>query len=207
MNFWFEFFEWIRESYEDGIKMINESWAQIAHVTTICSAAIFLLATSGPKIAVFWFWLFVIYLTLLGTCGVVKFNMFGDNPACRIIYIAGTVLLSIVGAIATGFFRTILIVGFIAVVTRILWIASYAMNTITFVRDGKIPFFERLYEKNPSLFISIYITILMLIIWIPILMLNINILGKILIMAIYLFMIPVISRLADEGVDIESIWD
>ncbi len=36
-----EFFEVIREFYEDGIGMINEFWAQIAHVTSIISALIF----------------------------------------------------------------------------------------------------------------------------------------------------------------------
>ena len=38
-------------------------------------------------------------------------------------------------------------------------------------------------------------------------MLNVNVLLKILIMAGYMFMIPIIARLADEGIDIECIFD
>lgn len=207
MNFLNEFFEWIRESYEEGMSMINESWSQIAHVTAITSVLIFLWATAPKNIAMFWFWMFAIYLCLLGACGYCKFNAADDGYVFLGIYIAVTVLLSIVGIIATGFFRTLLIVGFIGVVTRVLWIAGYALNSITLVKDGKIPFFERLYEKNPNLFILTYVAILIFMIWIPVMMLNVNVLVKIFIMVIYMFMMPIVSRLADEGIDIESIWD
>lgn len=202
-----EFFEWIREFYEDGVEMINESWAQIAHVTAIISVNIFLWANCSKNVAMFWFWLFAIYLCLLGVCGFVKFSVLDDNPALLIIYIAGTVGLTVAGIIATGFFQTILIVGFIGVVTGVLWKAGYALNSITLVRDGKLPFFERLYNKNPKAFILTYIAILVLMIWIPVMMLSVNVLIKIFIMAVYMFIIPIISRLADEGIDIESLFD
>lgn len=202
-----EFFEWIREFYEDGVEMINESWAQIAHVTAIISVNIFLWANCSKNVAMFWFWLFAIYLCLLGTCGFLKFSTFEEDYKYPCIYIAGTILIAVVGAIATGVLRTVIIVGFIMTVTCVLWKAGYALNSITLVRDGKLPFFERLYNKNPKAFILTYIAILVLMIWIPVMMLSVNVLIKIFIMAVYMFIIPIISRLADEGIDIESLFD
>ena len=206
MRFLRELFEGIRESYADGVEMINESWAQIAHVTSIISVLIFLWATS-PRIGMFWFWLFAIYMCLLGVCGFLKFDTFEDDYKYTCIYAAGTVLLIVVGGIATGVIKTVSIVGFVAVVTKVLWMAGDALVAVTLTVDGKKPFFEKLYNKNPKVFILTYIAILILLIWIPVMMLNVNVFLKILIMAGYMFMIPIIARLADEGIDIECIFD
>jgi len=202
-----EFFEVIREFYEDGIGMINEFWAQIAHVTSIISALIFLWVIAPKNVAGLWFLLFTIYICLLATCGFVKFNILDDNPALLIVYIVGTVGLAIVGAVATGILRTVMIVGFVALVTCILWKAGYALNSITLSRSRKKPFFERLYNKNPKAFILTYVAILVLVMWIPVMMLSVNLLLKIFIIAGYILIIPIVSRLADEGIDIESLFD
>lgn len=201
------FFEVIREFYEDGIGMINESWAQIAHVTSIISALIFLWVIAPKNVAGLWFLLFTIYICLLATCGFVKFNILDDNPALLIVYIVGTVGLAIVGAVVTGILRTVMIVGFVALVTCILWKAGYALNSITLSRSRKKPFFERLYNKNPKAFILTYVAILVLVMWIPVMMLSVNLLLKIFIIAGYILIIPIVSRLADEGIDIESLFD
>ena len=206
MRFLRELFEAIRESYEEGVEMINESWVQIAHVASIVSVLIFLWATS-PRIGMFWFWLLAIYMCLLGVCGFCKMSTFEEDYMYPCIYIAGTILIVIVGVIATGLVRTIIIVGFIAGVTKLLWVAGIPLNSITLVRDGKLPFFERLYDKNPKAFILTYIAILVLLVWIPIMMLNVNVLLKILIMAGYMFVVPIIARLADEGIDLETLLD
>jgi hypothetical protein len=202
-----EFFEVIREFYEDGIGMINEFWAQIAHVTSIISALIFLWVIAPKNVAGLWFLLFTIYICLLATCGFVKFNILDDNPALLIVYIVGTVGLAIVGAVATGILRTVMIVGFVALVTCILWKAGYALNSITLSRSRKKPFFERLYNKNPKTFILTYVAILVLVMWIPVMILSVNLLLKIFIIAGYILIIPIVSRLADEGIDIESLFD
>ncbi len=167
----------------------------------------FLWVIAPKNVAGLWFLLFTIYICLLATCGFVKFNILDDNPALLIVYIVGTVGLAIVGAVATGILRTVMIVGFVALVTCILWKAGYALNSITLSRSRKKPFFERLYNKNPKTFILTYVAILVLVMWIPVMILSVNLLLKIFIIAGYILIIPIVSRLADEGIDIESLFD
>lgn len=203
-----EFLEWIRELYEDGLHMINESWSQIAHVSIILGTMAWLWAVDTKTTAMFWSIILVVYMCLLGVCGFLKFDILDDNPICFLLYISGSIGLAIAGGIYTGFLKTVLIVGIIAVLTVVFWKAGEPLNGITLSLDGKKPFFERLYNKNEEAYILIYCICIAEMFFIPLMIfLKVSFLLKIIMMALYFLSIPIISVLADEGIDIENMWE
>lgn len=202
-----KFLERIQMLYSDGVQMINESWSQISHVSIILGVITWLWAVDTRSTAMTWSIILVAYMCLLAICGFIKFDVLDDNPICFLVYIAGSIGLAIAGGIFSGILKAILIVGVIVVLTVLFWKAGEPLNCFILSVDGKKPFWANLYDKNSEAYILIYCLCIAEMLFVPINLLNISFLLKIIIMVLYLLSIPIISLLADEGIDIENMWE
>lgn len=217
------FLEDLLEFYSEGISLISEALAQISHVTCIMAILLF-TATLAPKHDfIVWLIVFWVYFVNLGINGVIKFNsddmvyVFNrKNPedidrheeAVKIeknamkAYIVINVSLFGVGAVLTNVYEAIIIVGATIAISWLFFKMSEVIISRIVRFGGQKTLLQELRDMNPAIYEGVFL-FLVNAMWIfPTCILGIDVIFKILIVVVYLFCIPIISALADEGIDI-----
>ncbi len=210
-NLWEE----VRDLYEDGFEMISESWKQIAHIT--CMLGIITVLWTNPERfhAVTWTVIFAVYLIMLAIVGCCRFWNVGENENNRDkleslytkIYVACCICLTVLSGVTCGIIQTAIIVGVFTALSILFYRAGDVL-ICTFIHfDGKKGFFEKIRDFNPNLYAKTYLFLLLMMILVPITILNISPILKIIIVMAYVFAMPIVALLADNGIDIEAIFD
>lgn len=217
------FLENLLEFYSEGISVISESLAQIAHVTCIMAILLF-TATMVPKHDfIVWLIIFLVYFVNLGINGIIKFNsddmvyVFNrKNPddidrheetvkiekKAMETYIVINVSLFGIGAVLTNIYEALIIVGTTIAVSWLFFKMSEVIISRIVRFGGQKTLLQELRDMNPEIYEGVFLFLLN-IIWIfPTCILGIDVIFKILIVVVYLFCIPIISALADEGIDV-----
>lgn len=210
-----EFFEKLRESYEEGFEMLSESWKQIAHIT--CMLGIITVLWTNPERfhAVAWSMIFAIYLIMLGIVGYCRFWNVGENESNKErleslytkLYVACCIMLAFAGVMVSGIIQTVIIVGIFTALSILFYKAGDVL-ICTFIHfGGKKGFFETIRDLNPSLYANVYLYLLLMMILIPLAILSISPIIKVILVMAYFFTMPIVAFLADNGIDIEAIFD
>lgn len=210
-----EFFEAIRELYEDGVEMISESWKQIAHIT--CMLGIITVLWTNPEKfhAVCWTIIFAVYLIMLAIIGYCRFWDVGCNETnldkmqsiYTKIYIVCCAVLTVVGCLLSGILQTVIVVGIFAVLSTLFYRAGDVL-ICTFIHfDGKKGFFEKIRDLNPNLYANVYLYLVLIMLLIPLVILEVNPILKVIFVMVYVLAMPIVALLADNGIDIEAIFD
>lgn len=210
-----EFFEAIRELYEDGVEMICESWKQIAHIT--CMLGIITVLWTNPEKfhAVCWSIIFAVYLIMLAIVGYCRFWDVGENENNRDkleslytkIYVACCIALTVAGGLICGIIQTVVVVGIFTAISILFYRAGDVL-ICTFIHfDGKKGFFEKIRDLNPNLYANVYLYLLLLMLLIPLVILEVNPILKVIFVMVYVLAMPIVALLADNGIDIEAIFD
>lgn len=210
-----ELFEELREGYEEGFEMISESWKQIAHIT--CMLGIITVLWTNPERfhAVTWTVIFAVYLIMLAIVGYCRFWDVGENENNRDklellytkIYMACCIALTVAGGLICGIIQTVVVVGIFTAISILFYRAGDVL-ICTFIHfDGKKGFFETIRDLNPNLYANVYLCLLLMMILVPLVILNISPIIKVVIVMAYVFAMPIVALLADNGIDIEAIFD
>lgn len=210
-----EFLEELMELYNEGIVMISESWKQIAHITCIMGALTVLWINPEKFHPICWTAIMTAYLIMLAVVGYCKFWDVGamENNRDKIqsmytkIYIIGCVLLTAIGCVFSGIIQTVIVVGVIVALSALFYAAGDVL-ICTFIHfGGKKRFFEKIRDLNPTVYAAVYMFLVFLMFFIPINILEIDPMLRLILVVIYAGLMPVIALLADNGFDIEAIFD
>ena len=126
------------------------------------------------------------------------------------IYFNLSCILLVIGCFETTPFITMTISAIILSSTFILGSISKWINwNLLYEKDLKNSksIFKRLWNQKDRWYMIGYIVVLVLLIWLPVMTLQISTLLKLLIVAVYLLSIPIIAGLANKGVNIEEMFE
>lgn len=210
-----EFFEELMELYNEGIVMINESWKQIAHITCIMGVLMVLWINPERFHSVCWTAIMAVYLIMLAVVGYCKFWDVGANENNREkiqsmytkIYVVGCVLLTAIGCVFSGIIQTVIVVGVIVALSALFYTAGEVLISTFIYFDGKKNFFEKIRDLNPTVYATVYMCLVFLMFFIPINILEMDPMLRLILVAIYAGLMPIVALLADNGFDIEAIFD
>lgn len=205
----------LRDGYEEGFEMISESWKQIAHIT--CMLGIITALWTNPERfhAVTWTVIFAVYLIMLAIVGYCRFWDVGENENNRDkleslytkIYVVCCIGLTVVGGVTCGIIQAAIIVGIFTAISILFYRAGDVL-ICTFIHfDGKKGFFEKIRDLNPNVYANTYLFLLLMMILVPLTILNISPILKVIIVMAYVLAMPIVALLADNGIDIEAIFD
>lgn len=202
------------EFYEEGMELIYESWIQIAHITCIIGILIVLWSDSAKFHAPIWSMISILYLILLAVVGYCKFWEPGckENKRDKLqafytkIYFICCGLLTVVGCLTSGIIQTAIIVGVFILLSSLFYAAGEVLICEFAKRDRKKGFFEKIRDWNPYIYYVVYVFFVCLMILIPLTFVNINPIIKAFIVIIYMALMPIVALLADNGVDIVTIF-
>lgn len=192
----------IKEAYEDGIEMMSESLPQVAHVTCIFSILLVLWNISTFD-AIVYTAAFGVYLLNLAIWGVKKFFEFGEKETrYQLAFLIIDIAIFWTAGILSGIFKAFLILLICSIVTSVYIVLSECLICLTL--SARRPKLEKILEKHPNIYFVIMLLILLLMILIPVLLSSWTITAKLVILWVYLLIVPLISKLADEGFDITN---
>lgn len=216
------------EFYSDGISLISESLAQISHVTCMISILLVLWGTVPKHDFTVWLIIFLVYFVNLSINGYMKFNsndmvywfkrknienVDKHEEAVKIeknamkAYIVINVCLFGVGAVLTNV-KEALIIAVIAIAVTIFFIkASEVIISHIVSFKGNKTILQELRDMNPIVYEMIFLVLLIGMFVVPVAIMNISIIFKFLIVFAYFWMLPIISGLADEGIDISWLME
>ena len=210
MNFISKNYNKFREFYAGGLNSVWEFWTHIAHVTTILAILILLWGCATIEVAIMCTILGVLYISILGICGYINFRAYYSSSMAISIYFNLSCILLVIGCFETTPFITMTISAIILSSTFILGSISKWINwNLLYEKDLKNSksIFKRLWNQKDRWYMIGYIVVLVLLIWLPVMTLQISTLLKLLIVAVYLLSIPIIAGLANKGVNIEEMFE
>lgn len=221
-------FESLVEFYSDGISLISEALAQISHVTCMISILLVLFSVVPKHDFIVWLIIFLVYFINLGINGYIKFNSDDmvywfnrKNPddidrhteTVKIeknamkAYIVINVCLFGVGTVLTNVKET-LIIAVIAIAVTIFFVkASEVIISHIVSFKGNKTILQELRDMNPTVYEMIFSILLIGMFVVPVALMNIAIGFKFLMILVYFLIIPIISALADEGIDISWLME
>ncbi|MBR3280317.1 MAG: hypothetical protein IKI57_00525 [Clostridia bacterium] len=204
---------------------INEFKTQAGHMTCIFALLICFFIEDTRR-GVIWSILFALYYIVLAITGKSTFELVWDykNEAknnekkkmFKRIYLISVFSLFIVGAITTGFFVSLLVAIIVGVITFIYYLFDVDSNISTAYeidyRENNRPInnFIRLTNfsnDHPIIYEGIYYLSMFLMILIPTLYLPCVWWIKMIIIIAYIAVVPFVTLMADNGIDITTIFD
>ena len=204
---------------------VNEFKTQVAHMTIIF-AMIICLFIETPRSAIIWTTIFAIYYLVLYITGKNIFELvfdlddrsnFKENKRkFKKMYLIGTLLLFIVGAVTTGFLTAFIIVIIIGTITFLYFMFDVDSDAgVLFendCRENNKPInnyikLQRFSDEHPIIYEGIYYLSLFCLILIPTIFLSCAWWIKALIVIGYIAIVPVISLWADSGASITEIFN
>ena len=204
---------------------VNELKTQVAHMTIIF-AMIICLFIETPQKAIIWTTIFAVYYLMLYIVGKSLFelvfdldnkNNFTQNKRnFKKAYFIATLLLFIVGAVATGFLTAFIVFIIIGTITFLYFMFDVDSDAgVLFendCRENNKPInnyikLQRFSDEHPVIYEGFYYLSLLCLILIPTLFLSCAWWIKVLIVIGYIAIVPVISLWADSGASITEIFN
>lgn len=205
----------IGKFYYEGIQLIDNYHAQLAHFTCIIAILAVLWQITSKYNFVICAMLFSIYFVNLAINGYKKFWSITkvDDEAkeikqkCMRAYLIIDVALLGAGCVLLGVKLALSITIIFIVVSYLFYRAgAAALGDIVTIR-GNLTIWEKIRNLNPGLYSLVYNLLLRMLFLIPVMILpSIPVISKIILVSIYLLIIPIIARLADDGANIAVIF-
>ena len=216
----------LKESFIEVVGWwINEFRTQTGHMTCIFALLICFFIEDVRR-GVIWSILFVLYYIVLAITGKNTFELVWESKneaeykskkkMFKRIYLISVFALFIVGAITTGFFVSLIATIIVGVITFLYYLFDVDSNIssayeIDYVMNNKpINNFIKLRDfsdDHPVIYEGIYYLSMLLMIAIPTLYLPCVWWVKMIIIIAYVAVVPLVTLMADNGIDITTIFD
>ena len=196
----------VKEWYVQGLSWLEDGYMQVVYIAAIISELLILHKIDSDN-AIVYTGMLGLHVILLYVLGYKKSCWEGDTKEYiyRDIFFAANLIIMIVGAILTGIIKAVLIMLIpIAISFVQLMLAQVLFYSYEYAKHFKIEkwLIKKIKNGSKTWYFGVLLFFPVCIVAVPLLFLAWNPIAEFAIVAGYIVSVPLISRGADEGMDI-----